>query len=379
MTLGSARPPSIPTASVSVVEQALSIAMTVGVPILMIGTPGEGKTQLIQGVACALGRACETVIGSVREAADFAGIPARSPEGTLELLPPAWARRLVLDPSTVLFLDELTCAPPAVQAAMLRVVLERYVGDLRIPDEVPIVAAANPPALAADGMPLAAPLANRFCHVWFEADPLEWAAGMVAGWATTRSIMSGIDPNRLGASEAMWRSITADFIRRGGPLRAIPADLDAQGGPWPSPRSWFQATRLAGAADASDAGEEVQQLLVAGCVGEGAARSLLGFAADLQLPDPEDVLECPELMPGALRGDQVWAVLGAMVSVVRRTPTEARWVAAWRVLGRLVDEGKGDIAAVAARSLVGLREVGWAVPPQAHAFVSLLRQAHLDA
>src|SRR5207248_8810483 len=45
----------------------------------------------------------------------------------------------------LLFLDELTTAPPAVQAAMLRVVLERVVGDVTLPPAVRVVAAANPP------------------------------------------------------------------------------------------------------------------------------------------------------------------------------------------------------------------------------------------
>ena len=54
----------------------------------------------------------------------------------------------------LLFLDELSTAPPAVQAALLRVVLERVVGDLTLPDEVAVVAAANPPDQAADGWDL---------------------------------------------------------------------------------------------------------------------------------------------------------------------------------------------------------------------------------
>jgi len=50
-----------------------------------------------------------------------------------------------------------------VQAALLRVVLERAVGDLTLPDEVAVVAAANPPEQAADGWDLSQPtrLPNR--------------------------------------------------------------------------------------------------------------------------------------------------------------------------------------------------------------------------
>ena len=58
--------------------------------------------------------------------------------------------------------DEISTAPPAVQAALLRVVLERTVGDLRLPDAVSLVAAANTPEQAAGGWELSPPLANRF-------------------------------------------------------------------------------------------------------------------------------------------------------------------------------------------------------------------------
>jgi len=50
--------------------------------------------------------------------------------------PPSWALRLAEAGHGLLFLDELSTAPPAVQAALLRVVLERAVGDLMLPDAV---------------------------------------------------------------------------------------------------------------------------------------------------------------------------------------------------------------------------------------------------
>ena len=52
--------------------------------------------------------------------------------------------------SGYLFLDELSTSPPAVQAAMLGVALERRVGDLLLPRAVQVVAAANPPERAAE-------------------------------------------------------------------------------------------------------------------------------------------------------------------------------------------------------------------------------------
>ena len=64
-----------------------------------------------------------------------------------------------------------------MQAALLRVVLERVVGDLELPADVAVVAAANPPEQAADGWDLSAPLANRFCHLEWIADAPGFAQG----------------------------------------------------------------------------------------------------------------------------------------------------------------------------------------------------------
>ena len=59
------------------VREALSVAVQMGQPVLLWGGPGEGKSAVVEQVAAQLGRPCEVVIGSVREASDFAGLPMR--------------------------------------------------------------------------------------------------------------------------------------------------------------------------------------------------------------------------------------------------------------------------------------------------------------
>ena len=128
--------------------EALGIAVAARVPVLLWGAPGTGKTSAIRAMAQTMGMPCETVIASIREPSDFAGLPIVVGDG-VRFAPPAWARRLAETGHGLLFLDELSTAPLAVQAALLRVVLERVVGDLTLPDAVAVVAAANPPEQAA--------------------------------------------------------------------------------------------------------------------------------------------------------------------------------------------------------------------------------------
>lgn len=334
------------------VRDALAVAVQIGQPVLLWGGPGEGKSRLLEQVAEQLGRPCEVVIGSVREASDFAGLPVRD-GASVTFAPPRWAVRCLERPDTVVFLDELTTASPSVQAAMLRVVLEREVGDLRLPPTVSFVAAANPPELSAGGDDLSAPLANRFCHLDWEADMASWSAGMMRGWQPHP--VAPVPADRA-SFETRWRAVVVGFLTaRPSLLRQVPVDVVSQGRAWPSPRTWDRAHLVAAAAEAAGADREVLRLLVAGLVGIGPAIELLRFVERMDLPDPEALLADPTILPVDGRVDVLLAALAGAVTAVAAEPTLERWEAAWEVLGAACEAGRADVAAMSATALVDLR------------------------
>ena len=355
--------------------EALGVAVAARVPVLLWGAPGTGKTSSIRAMADAMALPCETVIASIREPSDFAGLPIVV--GTeVRFAPPAWARRLADAGHGLLFLDELSTAPPAVQAALLRVVLERAVGDLTLPDEVAVVAAANPPELVGESScwDLSAPLANRLCHLAWQADPRSVADGLAGGWPAP---VVPVLPDGWQAEEILSRGLVAAFLRvRPGLACAPPSDAAAAGRGWPSPRTWEMAARLMAAAGASGTGDEARSALIRGAVGDGAGVEFLSWLVEMDLPDPERVLADPASFRLPERGDRAYAALAAIAAAVAADPTPERWTAGWQVLGLAADVAP-DVAAVAARVLARCRPDGVALPEQIRLFAPVLRDAGL--
>ncbi len=292
------------------VRQALAVAVGARVPVLLWGGPGLGKTSAVREMADAAGLPCETVIASIREPSDFAGLPVVTEDGgTVRFAPPNWAQRLAAAGRGVLFLDEISTAPPAVQAALLRVVLERTVGDLSLPPMVAVVAAANPPDEAADGWDLSPPLANRFCHLEWDLNAVEWADGMLGGFA--HHAIPILEPALMKAEERSTRGLVGAFVRvRPHLLHAHPGDETSAGRAWPSPRSWDMAARLIAASTLSSAPDAVLASLAVGAVGGGAATEFLAWREELELPDAEEVLRDPGSFRLPERGDRAYAAPG---------------------------------------------------------------------
>ncbi|MFF5446214.1 AAA family ATPase [Streptomyces sp. NPDC012888] len=357
--------------------EALALAVTANQPVLLWGEPGIGKSAGMERLADRLGVPLETVIASVHEPSDFAGLPVvgEDPATTgVPMAPPDWAVRLARTGHGLLFFDELSSAPPAVQAALLRVVLERRVGSLVLPRSVRIVAAANPPSSAADGWHLSAPLANRFVHLDWTHRPRTVARGMAGTWPELA--VPVVDPNRAPGAVARARGVISGFLTaRPGLVHHLPDAAEGRGRAWPSPRTWEMALRLLATGYAAGAGREALAAALTGTVGEGAGLELLSYTEHLDLPDPDRVLANPDAFALPERGDRQLAFLIAVVAAVQGDLTRERWEAAWAVLAKAVDAGVPDVAARAAADLAAMRDLTWPVPDGIDAFVELLQLA----
>lgn len=327
------------------------------VPVLLLSDPGMGKSSLVRGIAQNFGLPCETVLGSIREPADVAGLPIVTEHGAV-LDPPAWAKRLKEAGEGYLFLDELSTAPPSVQAAMLGVALDRTVGDLQLPERIRVVAGANPADRAADGWEISPPLANRFCHVGYDPTVEEWLSGMQAGWsAPPASRAVGWDRSRRAAMVG----VVTGFIRsRPDLLHAFPQTAAGTGGPWPSRRVWDMLVRAL--THLRDDDHAAVQATTFGLVGEGAGVEFLTWRAEADLPDPAAVVADPSIVAWDGRPDRVWAVLSGVVGWATSQGTQDSWRSAWGPLLAAAKAGAPDVAAAAARTLGQVRPANAKVP-----------------
>ncbi|MFF9101324.1 AAA family ATPase [Streptomyces rubrogriseus] len=344
--------------------EALTLAVAADLPVLLWGEPGIGKTAALTQLATALDLPLTTVIASVHEPSDFSGLPVVGDdpaEQGVPMAPPDWAVRLVRAGRGLLFLDELSTAPPAVQAALLRLVLERRIGALRLPPGVRIVAAANPRSSAADGWELSPPLANRFVHLQWTHDQDVVVRGLGGTWP--RAALPSLDPGGLRGAVRYARRAVCEFLTaRPGLVHRLPSGETRRGGAWPSPRSWEMTLCLIAFATAAGSSREVLSLLVRGTVGDGPGLELMASLDRMDLPDPETLLADPAGAVLPERGDLRQAVLDGVVAAVRKRPEKSRWDSAWTLLARAMETGAPDVVVVPATTLATLRQQDWDIP-----------------
>lgn len=342
------------------------------VPVLLLSDPGMGKSSLIRGIAASDGVSCETVLGSIREPADFAGLPVVTDEG-VKLDAPAWAKRLAEAGAGYLFLDELTTVPQSVQSPMLAVALDRIVGELRLPWEIRIVAGANPPDRASDGHEISPPLANRFCHLDFAPTVEDWLDGMTTGWAAPPA-------SRAIAADKLCReqrnALVRGFIhRQPNLLDAFPETAAQSGSAYPSRRSWANLANVL--AHVRDDDAAAIQAVTFGLIGEGAGVPFLEWWAAADLPEPESVIADPSSFDWSGRPDRTWAVLSAVVGWASTRGTAPAWAEAWGPILAAAESGAPDVAAAAARTLNRARPAKAKIPAAVKAFTPILEAAGL--
>ncbi len=257
-------------------------------PVMLWGPPGVGKSQIVMQI----GERHDIPVIDIRlsqmEPSDLRGIPFKQ-DGRVE-----WATPSILPDAGrhgeqgILFLDEINSAAPSVSAAAYQLILDRRLGDYRVPDGWAIFAAGNRQGDRGVTYAMPAPLANRFSHYEIDLNLDDWVA-----WAYAH----GIDERIIG------------FLRFRPELLF---DFDPAHNPvaFPSPRSWEFAHRAL-----QKFGEQPDLLLgsLQACVGPAAGIECHAFIESLdQMPDLDKILSGEDInAPEEI--DLQYAVASALV------------------------------------------------------------------
>ncbi len=257
-------------------------------PVMLWGPPGVGKSQMVAQIA---GRHDAPLIDirlSQMEPSDLRGIPFRS-EDTVEWAVPAMlpsAKRH--GEEGILFLDEITSAPPSVSAAAYQLILDRKLGEYEVPPGWAIIAAGNRQGDRGVTYSMPAPLANRFSHYEVEVNMDDWVT-----WAYANQI-----DERIIAFLRFRQDLLFDFDPAHNPIA------------FPSPRSWEFAHR---GLQKFDENHELLTGALQACVGNAAGIELRAFIESLdQMPDLDAIVNGEDISaPKEI--DLQYAVASALV------------------------------------------------------------------
>jgi hypothetical protein len=311
-----------------------------------IGEPGVAKTKKTEAFARFIKFAYAKVIGSQRLPEDVLGAPKvvdkTNKDGQTEHVQihakPEWRFNLEqAEHGGMLHLDELGDCQPAMQAAMLEI-LEGGMANTWI------CATGNPIEISTNGYELSLPAINRLCQIEWPTDRASWKTGMMRGWEALDSdfpVLPADWRSRIPECKALVVNFTD---RNASHFQQMPRDPNGEVKPWPSMRSWTHVATVLAAARSIGASEDVEDILIKGCVGEGAAIAFRQWIKSLDLPDPEELLADPEQFKPSTRGDLSFAVLCSVVAAVLRQNTPERWTAGWRVIEKQAEKA-ADIAA----------------------------------
>jgi hypothetical protein len=340
-----------------------------GQPAMFWGGSGIGKSDHMLQAARRAGMPYEVLYPSTRQPEDFSGVTLpdpNSPEGiAVRCLLPA-IRRLNQHGRGLLCIDEATGAPPAVQGAMLSMLLDRLVGDTRLAPEIRILLAGNYVDISAGGFSFTPPIANRLAH--FRLGPPSWEHWN-AWYMTEEQEIEAlpvfnekmIADGWLGAYPHIKGLISGFLYSQRDALYMQPKARDPKGGfAWASPRTWTKAGRCLATRKILNLPAQLDDIIVASMVGDALAVEFATWRSTSDLPTPEIVLD-GKWQPPTNRLDVIYAVVGSLIPYIGMKDGDSRTkeaVRVWNFFGRLIDMNFADIVKVGILPMVNKYNLG---------------------
>lgn len=278
-------------------QRIVAAAARKNLPVLLLGTPGIGKTAVVEAAARDIGYQYRALYPTDMDPVDLGGLPMPVGDRVRRVLDDELAS--LCEPEcepTLLLVDELGQAAPSMQAAVAKLFHARTLAGRKISDNVAIVAASNRAQDRAGAGHILSHIISRMASVLdVRADLDSWTI-----WARD----AGVDP-----------VVRAFLAWRGELLDKFDAAAAASSHAYPCPRSWERA----GALCALHLGDDDLTPALAGCVGDGAAMEFVAFRRGAAKIDFEKIMGAGTVhLPTAI--DMLYAI---SVGVGMRMRTDA--------------------------------------------------------
>jgi hypothetical protein len=195
----------------------------------------------------------------------------------------------------ILFLDELSSASPAVQAAAYKILLDRMVGQHKLHPNCFIVGAGNLETDNAVVEPMSTALASRLVHVHVRVDLDSWVEWAINTGNIDHRILSYVGWKKLGA------------------LYNFTGSLDQV--TFACPRTWKFTSDLIKGVD--NINSDIYSPMINGTIGEAAGREFVAFLSIYKdLPELDAIIANPTTikLPEALNVQ--YALIGALASML---------------------------------------------------------------
>lgn len=218
-------------------------------PIFIWGSPGIGKSSIVEQFAKAIDMECVSLLGSQLAPEDIIGVP-QIQEDVSVFLPP---KMIAKKKPYVLFLDELNACSQEVQKAFYSLINEKRIGEYHLPEGSIVIGAGNRSQDNAIVKNMSSALINRMIHVELEVNVKQWL-----NWAYQNNL---------------HEYVTGYIRQRPDHLYSNPPKTQDT---YSTPRSWHMLS------DAliemgNDLNEEMLKVLAYGCLSNKHAGMFLAF------------------------------------------------------------------------------------------------------
>ena len=280
---------------------------------MIVGSPGVGKSDLVRQVAATYGLKLIDVRLAQCDPTDLMGLPSiingRAGYAPMNTFPIEGDKVPDGYNGWLIFLDELTSAPMAVQSASYKLILDRMVGQHPLHKNVVMVAAGNRAEDNAIVMDISTALQSRMAWIDMVVDKDDWL-----DWAM----------------EHKMHHFITDYIKFK-PSALYTFKPDHTDHTYACPRSWEFANRLMPLLN------DKQDFLplLSGVISEGVAREFIGFTRVYkELPKIEAITSDPDTvhipqepsvlfaLSGSLANHATKDNIGKLMKYIQRMPEE---------------------------------------------------------